>query len=89
MTGKLAFEMHTMVKESNFVVKAADFKKPGFRATGKARFVPKKDGASIRHLLETCFDPMIHVGHLVSVTLNSLQKLDVDTDTTTVRPSDH
>lgn len=61
-----AVEMHTLVRKSKFIVAAAKSKKPGYRATGKALFVPVQDGPSIRRLLETYFDPMTHIGHRVS-----------------------
>lgn len=63
----IAVEMHALVKKSRFIVAAAKSKKPGYRATGKALFVPVQDGPSIRRLLETYFDPMTHIGHRVSI----------------------
>lgn len=59
--------MYAMAKKSSFIVAARNSKKPGYRATGKALYVPAQDDDSIRELLETYFDPMTHCGHHVSV----------------------
>jgi hypothetical protein len=55
-----------MMRRNNFVTDAEKSHKPGYRATGKALFVPVQDDATIRKLLKTYFDPMTHVSHHVS-----------------------
>lgn len=67
---KQASSMHAKIKKSVFVTQAAKSHKPGYRATGKALFVPCHDSAALRQLLETCFDPMAHISHHVSILVN-------------------
>lgn len=55
-----------MMRRNNFVTDAEKSHKPGYRATGKALFVPVQDDATIRKLIKTYFDPMTHVSHHVS-----------------------
>jgi hypothetical protein len=71
--------MHGKIKKSVFVTQAAKSHKPGYRATGKALFVPCHDSAALRQLLETYFDPMSYVGHHVSVSdpLSVMETADV------------
>lgn len=64
---KRASSLHTKIKKSVFITQAAKSHKPGYRATGKALFVPRHDSAALRQLLETYFDPMAHISHHVSV----------------------
>ncbi|GAB7327766.1 hypothetical protein MBLNU13_g11577t2 [Cladosporium sp. NU13] len=58
-----ASELHAMMRRNNFVTDAEKSHKPGYRATGKALFVPVQDDATIRKLLEIYFDPMTHISH--------------------------
>jgi hypothetical protein len=55
-----------MMRRNNFVTDAEKSHKPGYRATGKALFVPVQDDATMRKLLKTYLDPMTHVSHHVS-----------------------
>jgi hypothetical protein len=59
-----------MIKKSVFTTQAAKSHKPGYRATGKALFVPRHDNAALRQLLETYFNPMAYISHHVSVFAN-------------------
>jgi len=63
---KKASSMHAKIKKSVFVTQAAKSHKPGYRATGKALFVPCHDSAALRKLLGTYFDPMAYISHQVS-----------------------
>ena len=63
---KRASSLHAKIKKSVFVTQAAKSHKPGYRATGKALFVPRHDSAALRKFLETYFDPMSHISHHVS-----------------------
>jgi len=63
---KRASSMHSKIKKGVFVTQAAKSHKPGYRATGKALFVPRHDSAALRQLLEAYFDPMTHISHHVS-----------------------
>lgn len=73
---KQAGELHTKLKNSSFVTQAEKSHKPGYRASGKALFVPVLNDASLRNLLETYFDPMTHISHYVSM----LPSASVDED---------
>jgi len=64
---KRASNLHAKIKKSVFVTQAAKSHKPGYRATGKALFVPCHDNAVLRKLLETYFDPMAHISHHVRI----------------------
>lgn len=66
-----------MVKKSRFVTDAEKSHKPGYRATGKALFVPVQDDATMRRMLDTYFNPMTYVGHhvrVVSLTSMAMQQ---------------
>lgn len=76
-----------MIKKSKFVTGAEKSHKPGYRATGKALFVPSQDDATMRKLLETYFDPMTHVGHRVSSFIVGSMAMQ-QTDKIIVRSSD-
>lgn len=64
---KQAGDLHTTLKNSSFVTQAQKSHKPGYRASGKALFVPVLNDAALRNLLETYFDPMTHISHYVSI----------------------
>jgi hypothetical protein len=67
-----------MIRKNKFVVDAEKSHKPGYRATGKALFVPAHDDATMRKLLETYFNPMTHINHHVSVDPREFDGMDAD-----------
>lgn len=72
-----ASRMCSMMKKSGFVTQAGKSRKPRYRATGKALFVPVQNSATVRKLLEIYFDPMMHISHHVGVFVTSSISMEV------------
>jgi len=54
------------LKSSGFVVPAARSHKAGYAATGLPILVPVGKGPKHEVMLQTLFDPMMHISHHVS-----------------------